>query len=692
MKDSAGNAIAGLNLPPVWTDSGRRAALRLPEGVLADGADYRWTARTCTSVGCSPWSAQQTMTVREKPLPASPGAATLTLADDTLGQASAATDCTTMPCPTAPAGELRVGSFAGHQWATRFQADLSGLPKGARVTSATMSLTRSDCTADCAAQQPGVYELSSAWTLSRSGKELLDEAGTENYASDTALSEVDFGPLVQSWTERGENQGFALTVPPGAAGAAYHSLTAPDAPTRPRLTIRYLPPTAPGAVTDVVTVPGDSGLLATWNPPLDPGAAGELGYRVKVEKADGVVVAEQETGAPRAVFTELDNTVPYRVSVTVKNVVGDGPVTRSAPVQGASVPGGAAEYRDSVRDYLGARGKVLTGRSPSAADAVADAPHGQVFAGLLGAQERNLVDNRQALTDNGQSYGDASAEMTDVLVGRGDAADQVVVRATVTEATTLHSDGGDEPTKGSAAKRFTFVLRGDTAVLDSEADDVDAGQTLSATAAAQSQVETTSAEDSDDTADDPGSISLGENGFPDESPDPPGPTSFAARSVNGHGTANWAYNHTGIGWEYSQDCTNFVSKALYHGGGMKFRWGGRKTDGAWWQQYYLFGSVKNKSYTWSGADNLRRHFSGHRPASRVSRTYNAQLGDIVFFKWKKERRYNHAAVVTSKVQGHLGLSQHGIKNHTTLDDVLARYRGTSNPIQRVLIIRPRSAR
>lgn len=236
--------------------------------------------------------------------------------------------------------------------------------------------------------------------------------------------------------------------------------------------------------------------------------------------------------------------------------------------------------------------------------------------------------NRQALTDNGQSYAGASAEMTDILVGKGATADQVVVRATVTESMTLHGDGG-EPTKGSADKRFTFTLTGGTAVLDSEADDIDAGQTLSATAAAQSQVETTSAEDSDDTSDDPGSIELGENGFPDETPVAPGPTALCARSVNGHGTANWAYNHTG----------------------MKFRWGGRKTDGAWWQQCYLFGSVKNKSYTWSGAGNLRRHFSGHRPATRISKTDNAQLGDIVFFKWKKERRYNHAVVVTSKVQG-----------------------------------------
>ncbi|MFF0000524.1 amidase domain-containing protein [Streptomyces avermitilis] len=385
------------------------------------------------------------------------------LADDALDQVSTATDCTTRACPTAPDRELRLGPVGGHQWATRFKADLSGLPKGAGVTSATLSITRSDC----AAQQPGVYELSSAWTPSQSGGELLDEAGTDNYASGTPLPEVDFGPLVQSWTERGENQGFALTVPPDASGAAYHSLTA--------------------------------------------------------------------------------------------------------------------------------RGKVLTGGSLSAADAVADTPHGQVFAGLLGAQEPNLVDNRQALTDNGQSYTGASAQMTDVLVGKGATADQVVVRATVTESMTLHGDGGDEPTKGSADKRFTFTLTGDTAVLDSEADDIDAGQTLSATAAAQSQVETTATEDSDDTSDDTGSIELGEHGFPDETSVAPGPTALRVRSVNGHGTANWAYNHTGIGWEYSHDCTNFVSKALYHGGGMKFRWGGRKTDGAWWQQYYLFGSVRTRA-------------------------------------------------------------------------------------------------
>ncbi|MFD9285728.1 amidase domain-containing protein [Streptomyces mirabilis] len=300
--------------------------------------------------------------------------------------------------------------------------------------------------------------------------------------------------------------------------------------------------------------------------------------------------------------------------------------------------------------------------------------------------------NRQALTDNGQSYAGASAEMTDVLVGKGATADQVVVRATVTESMTLHGDGGDEPTKGSADKRFTFTLTGDTAVLGSEADDIDAGQTLSATAAAQSQVETTSAEDSDDTSDDPGSIELGENGFPDETPVAHGPTALSARSVNGHGTANWAYNHTGIGWEYSQDCTNFVSKALYHGGGMKFRWGGRKTDGA--RGSSTTSSVRSRTRATPGRAPttcaVTSPVTVPRPASprRTTPSWATSSSSNV----KKERRYNHAAVVTSKVQGHLGLSQHGIENHTTLDDVLARYRGTSNPIQRVLIIRPRSAK
>lgn len=46
----------------------------------------------------------------------------------------------------------------------------------------------------------------------------------------------------------------------------------------------------------------------------------------------------------------------------------------------------------------------------------------------------------------------------------------------------------------------------------------------------------------------------------------------------GLGTGSWAHNNTGVKWEYTYDCVNFVSRGLYYGGGMKLRAGWYKHD------------------------------------------------------------------------------------------------------------------
>ncbi|MEV6551129.1 CHAP domain-containing protein [Streptomyces sp. NPDC051597] len=120
---------------------------------------------------------------------------------------------------------------------------------------------------------------------------------------------------------------------------------------------------------------------------------------------------------------------------------------------------------------------------------------------------------------------------------------------------------------------------------------------------------------------------------------------------------------------------------------MKTRGGGRKHDRAWWQQYYFFGTVKNKSYTWSGAENFRRHMINYRGAQFVH-AVNARPGDIALFKWKKERVYNHVAVVSANRHG-VQLLQHGGVGRTSLAAAIARYRKSSNYIERVIIVRPR---
>ncbi|MFF0792748.1 amidase domain-containing protein [Streptomyces spiralis] len=160
----------------------------------------------------------------------------------------------------------------------------------------------------------------------------------------------------------------------------------------------------------------------------------------------------------------------------------------------------------------------------------------------------------------------------------------------------------------------------------------------------------------------------------------------AAAAISGNGTANWAYNNLDTKWEYRTDCANFVSKALYHGGGMQMRPGGRKADNAWWQGRYGFG----KSWSWTSADYLRRHVTKWRNVATVPHEYNAKVGDLVFFKWKKEKIYNHVAIVSAMVQGHARIVQHGLKNETTLHEVIDRYSHTSNPIQKVTIVRPKT--
>lgn len=68
-------------------------------------------------------------------------------------------------------------------------------------------------------------------------------------------------------------------------------------------------------------------------------------------------------------------------------------------------------------------------------------------------------------------------------------------------------------------------------------------------------------------------------------------------------------------------------------------------------------------------------------------TSDARPGDIIFFKWKNESRINHAAVVVSW-GARMELRQHGQRNSTTLNEVLAHYRQKNDPIEWFVVVRP----
>lgn len=104
------------------------------------------------------------------------------------------------------------------------------------------------------------------------------------------------------------------------------------------------------------------------------------------------------------------------------------------------------------------------------------------------------------------------------------------------------------------------------------------------------------------------------------------------------------------------------------------------------------GSGPPGHYSFSALDAMNHPVCLTQPiltgrAKTISRADSAQVGDVIFFKWKQESRYNHAAVVRANSCGELHLVQHGIKTLTTLSDVIARYKNKKNSIEKILIVR-----
>ncbi|MEU8843814.1 amidase domain-containing protein [Streptomyces roseus] len=427
-----------------------------------------------------------------------------------------------------------------------------------------------------------------------------------------------------------------------------------------------------------------SGLLATWNPPADSGANGEITYVAKAEKSDGTVVGTSEGTVARAVFTGLDNALSYRIAVTAKNGAGSGPVTRTALVQGASVAGGATRYKDYVQAYLSARNKVTTGVSSTAADAAAESPYADVFSELLGVQEDPVVGTREALQTQSQAYVGASSALADTTVLNG-AAGRVLVRGAINQTVTLRVNGVDEVSENRIYRRFVFNVVAGAAELESESDDIEAGQTLSATAAAGTQVVATPADAPTPPAGAVESIALGEDGFPVSDEPAAKAGARTAAYVNGSGTASWALTHANDKPDYYDiDCANFVSKSLYYGGGMKMRTGWYKNDNVWWRNP-TFSWMPKESRTWAGAQGLFTHLFNYRQPGYVNRTYNLRPGDVLFFMYEGEGRYNHTAVVRGVVGGTVRIAQHGYAPISTLTEILAR-----NKFEEIAALRPRS--
>ncbi|GGZ49863.1 hypothetical protein GCM10010387_50190 [Streptomyces inusitatus] len=691
--DAAGAALPGVVLPPMGAGSGSRVATMVPEGALTPGTSYQWAMRACSDTACSPWSTKKTFTAKTPHSAPAPQTSSVTLSGTALQDATApvgAQDCGGTPCAAVQDDQLQVGTPDGISWRTWFKADLTAVPAGARITGARLKLHRVDCVDGEVCEEPGatVRELADAWTPQQSGQDLAAASSEATHESEdettVPVGSLDLGPLVDSWRSDDDNHGISLQLgdeKTAAPGMVYHSSRADDPAKRPQLIIDYIAATAPTAPRDVRTVTADGGLLAVWNAPSDTGSSDGAPTYTVVAHRGGAEVFRTTTTSDRVSVPGLVNGQDHTVTVTAATSHGTSPAVTTAAVKPQAVTDRDGHLQ-AVRDYFAARSGLLKGTYTTLDQAVASSPHGVKFRALLAEQAPELNRRRQAVVGHGLHYSSITTTFDNLLAGPGPNG-TVVVRGGVKEQLNLtHTDGTHEPEEGEETGHFVF----DQGVLRMEADDTAVETTLPEDGAAERAAHTAEP-DARDLADvtpvteEAPLVEMNADGmFPRTGPAPGGPS--PRRAPDHSGTARWALGNMKpkSEWEYKQDCTNFVSKALNRGGKMKQIRGGRENVARWFRNNVGF--QRRDSVTWTVTAKLRTHLKQHRKGKEIS-LLDVRPGDIAFAWYNTPRRWNHAGVI-SKIDGWtIHIAQHGGRNRTTVQN------WTRNPdIGQVSFIRP----
>ncbi|TAN32079.1 hypothetical protein EPN29_10165 [bacterium] len=128
-------------------------------------------------------------------------------------------------------------------------------------------------------------------------------------------------------------------------------------------------------------------------------------------------------------------------------------------------------------------------------------------------------------------------------------------------------------------------------------------------------------------------------------------------AYSGNGAASWADGHWNAdapGWPtFSDDCTNYVSQALYLGGGYpQTANNGSPTDDSYW--YMNLGS-QTWTYSWTVAFDQERFQAIHYPGGYYWGTYSGTYGgndtiyagDELFYDWNSDGRVDHMSIQVS---------------------------------------------
>ncbi|MER5398531.1 DNRLRE domain-containing protein [Streptomyces sp. NPDC002599] len=452
--------------------------------------------------------------------------------------------------------------------------------------------------------------------------------------------------------------------------------------------------TAPEAVTNLKAVAGENGALVTWSAAEFTGEPDDVvTYTVIAVAPDGTNVRTKTTTGVSAVFNDLGPDATgktYTFKVTGKNAYGTSPTATSNGVKPTEVPGSTEEYTLAIQGYEIARGGLISGGYFDAKDAADYSVYGDQFVGRLTRDEEALLRERVAGSEDDSDNVSQDAEFSDELAIPSADGKTVTMRVTVRTEDTIVTDvstPGADPTgqTSETEMRYTFSVGAKPVLLS----------TL--TAAAMEVVVRPTGAALDDFANaleaDLLPDGLEPSAFDGDSTDDGSETTATAVSFDAlqagtylrTGAATWAVINWDASAMYSQDCTNFVSRAMHLGGDIRMKGSGdesHKSKDYWWRKPSNW--VHDETWTWINAAYLKTFMERHMLSSKRN-TSNAFTGDIVFYDWKNDGKVDHASIISKISNGKIYVTQHN-KNY--------KYRSlaaqkSAEPKMKIWIYRPK---
>ncbi|MFF3416034.1 DNRLRE domain-containing protein [Streptomyces sp. NPDC002698] len=506
---------------------------------------------------------------------------------------------------------------------------------------------------------------------------------------DRAVAEVPDGSLTDGATYRWKMRACADSVCSAYTSLQTFTLDVTDE-TAPTGTTG----TAPEAVTDLKAVPGENGALVTWSAAEFTGEPDDVvTYTVAAVAPDGTTVRTRTTTGLSAVFDDLSSYAPdvtCTFKVTGKNDYGTGPTATSNGAMPTEVPGGTDVYSAAMQAYEFAKSGLVQGSYVDAEDAAANSFYGAQFVDRLAKDEEALLRERVAGSEDDSDNVSPDAVFSDVLAIPSADGKTVTVRAKVRAEDVIVTDVSTpaaDPTgqTGETEMRYTFSVGAEPVLLST------------VTAAAKEVVVRPTGAALDDFANaietDLLADGLEPSAFDGDSTDDGSETtattvSFDALQAGTYlrtGAATWAVSNWDASAMYSQDCTNFVSRAMHLGGDIRMKGSGDenyKSKDYWWRKPSNW--VHEETWTWINASYLKTFMERHMLHSKRN-TSNAFTGDVIFYDWKNDGKVDHASIITKISNGKIYVTQHN-KNY--------KYRSlaaqkSAEPKMKIWIYRPK---